>query len=206
MFQKSPVEDQKGTEKPNHVFFSTKYTWVFDLPSLDSKSPGMFMFHPRWCPNVINCFINPMNTIDISHIYHLYITHISPIYHLYITNKNNSEIGVICTTFVGDSPDMACCFPHETETNSRLGWAQGMPRVGSAPKVCRCRCVWQTVGCWLQKDPVDVDFDGFFCLEDCFIIYTCIYIYMCVCMCIYIYVKTQQQMIWGCLRYAVCPT
>ena len=85
MFQKSPVEDQKGTEKPTYVFFSTKYTWVFHLPSLDSKSPGMFMFHPRWCPNVINCFINPMNTIDISHIYHLYITYISHIYHLYIT-------------------------------------------------------------------------------------------------------------------------
>ena len=168
------------------MFFSTKHTWVFDLPSLDSKSPGMFMFHPRWCPNVINCFINPMNTIYISHISHIY-----HLYHLYITNKNHSEIGVLCTTFVGD-------FPHETETNSRLGWARGMPRVGSAPKVCRCRCVWQTVGCWLQKDPVDVDFWWNFCLEDGFIIYN-VYVY------IYMHENPKADD-WGFLRSAVCPT
>ena len=123
MFQKSPVEDQKGTEKPNHVFFSTKYTWVFDLPSLDSKSPGMFMFHPRWCPNVINCFINPMNTIDISHIYHLYITYISPIYHLYITNKNNSEIGVILHHLCGGFPRHGLLFSprNRDKLATRLG-------------------------------------------------------------------------------------
>ena len=43
---------------------------------------------------VISWFIIPW-TIDISPIYHLYITYISPTYHLYITNENHSEIGVI---------------------------------------------------------------------------------------------------------------